>query len=236
MSSPAAPYRLYRHAAQTAYGGAGIALISSFVALGALFSDNGWTLFETLLFSLVGYALPGQLVVAEMVSNNANVVAITIAVLLVNARLLPMTVVTMAMLLAADGKRKTTLADYARAHLVAVTSWVCFLNAHAQVPAHAQCRFFTIMALLLWVSAAAATGLGFYVGKLLPEPWLVGLLFLNPIYFLCMMLNALTKRRDAVAFFLGMAALPFAHAAFPTWDIILVGVVVGNVAFWTVRS
>lgn len=225
------PYHLYWHAARVAYSGAGIALISSFIALGALFSDNGWSLFETILFSLVGYALPGQLVVAEMVSDNANIVAITIAVFLVNARLLPMTVVTFSILLASDGKHKTTLADYARAHLIAVTSWVCFLGARPNVPPALQTRFFTCMAFLLWVSAALATALGFYIGERLPEAWLVGLLFLNPIYFLCMMLNSLANRRDATAFFLGMALLPFVHALSSTWDIIIAGVVAGCVAF-----
>ena len=224
-------YPVKTQAIKTAFSGPGIALMSSFIALGALFSDSGFTMAQAVVFSLIGYALPGQLVVAEMVAGGAAVVAITVAVFLVNARLLPMTVVIISTLLAADNNRPAAAADYARAHLIAVTSWVCFNDTYERVPPAHLRVFFTLMATTLWLCAAAASAIGFIAGERLPHQWLVALLFLNPIYFLCAMLRSIKRRMDIAAFFLGIAALPIAHQFFPDWDIVIVGVVGGGVCF-----
>ena len=218
------------HAIKHAFNGPGIALMSSFITLGALLSDGGFTTMQAILFSLAAYALPGQLVVAEMAAGGASIIAAAIAVFLVNARLLPITVVIISVLLDADDRR-ARIADYARAHLIVFTSWVNFMDTYDRIPKRHRRIHFTYMAVTLWLANAVACLGGFIAGENLPQQWLAALLFLAPINLLCVMLRALKLRMDTAAFFLGCAALPVVHQFFPEWDIVIVGVGIGGACF-----
>ena len=82
-------FQAWRAGCKTVFGSTGFALMSSFAALGALMGDAGFSLLQAMLFSLFGFALPGQLIAAELHAHGAGIVAIGIAVFLVNARLFP---------------------------------------------------------------------------------------------------------------------------------------------------
>ena len=69
-----------------------IALGASFVAIGALLKNLGFTIQESIFSTLLTYALPGSLVMAESMLIGASLVNIFLAVWLVNSRLYPMTV------------------------------------------------------------------------------------------------------------------------------------------------
>ncbi len=69
-----------------------IALGASFVAIGALLKNLGFTIQESIFSTFLTYALPGSLVMAESMLIGASLLNIFLAVWLVNARLYPMTV------------------------------------------------------------------------------------------------------------------------------------------------
>ena len=69
-----------------------IALAASFIAIGALLKNIGFTIQESVFSTFLTYALPGSLVMAESMIVGASLLNIFIAVWLVNARLYPMTV------------------------------------------------------------------------------------------------------------------------------------------------
>ena len=69
-----------------------IALSASFIAIGALLKNLGFTLQESIFSTLLTYAQPGSLVMAESMFVGASLINIFLAVWLVNARLYPMTV------------------------------------------------------------------------------------------------------------------------------------------------
>ncbi|MFM7943964.1 MAG: AzlC family ABC transporter permease [Candidatus Fonsibacter sp.] len=75
-----------------ALGIPGISLAASFFALGALFKNSGLNAIQSFLSTLIGFALPGQVVMAETLIVNGTLLNILIAVFLTNARLYPMTV------------------------------------------------------------------------------------------------------------------------------------------------
>ena len=66
-----------------------IALGASFVAIGALLKNLGFTIQESIFSTLLTYALPGSLVMAESMLIGASLVNIFLAVWLVNSRLYP---------------------------------------------------------------------------------------------------------------------------------------------------
>ena len=69
-----------------------IALAASFIAIGALFKNIGLNITESIFSTLLTYALPGSLIMAESLIVGASLLNIFLAVWLVNARLYPMTV------------------------------------------------------------------------------------------------------------------------------------------------
>ena len=73
-------------------GSPAIALGASFVAIGALLKNLGFTIQESIFSTFLTYALPGSLVMAESMLIGASLINIFIAVWLVNFRLYPMTV------------------------------------------------------------------------------------------------------------------------------------------------
>lgn len=231
----AQPHQVWRAGARTACSGAGLALLSSFTALGALMGEADFSLLQAVAFSLFGFALPGQLVAAELHAHGAGVVAIAITVFLVNARLFPMTVALLPLLVASGEEKPQRLRDMLLAHWIAVTSWVCFLATYAQVAPALRRRYFAVLGGLLWGGAACASVAGFYLGGQLPHQWLVALLFLNPVYFLCLMLASLKQKAHIAAFAGGMLLLPLVHQVSPQWDIVICGAVAG-LSVWLVQG
>ena len=85
-------------------GSPAIALGASFIAIGALLKNLGFSINESIFSTLFTYALPGSLVMAESMIVGASLINIFVAVWLVNARLYPMTVSLMPLVIA----KKTT--------------------------------------------------------------------------------------------------------------------------------
>ena len=75
-----------------------IALGLSFLAIGALLKNLGFTIQESIFSTFLTYALPGSLVMAESILIGVSLLNLFFAVWLVNARLYPMTVSLMPLL------------------------------------------------------------------------------------------------------------------------------------------
>ena len=69
-----------------------IALGCCFIAIGALLKNLGFNIQESIFSTMLTYALPGSLVMAESLLVGASLLNIFLAVWFVNARLYPMTV------------------------------------------------------------------------------------------------------------------------------------------------
>ena len=221
--------KIWRRALKQSFSGAGIALASSFFAIGTLLNDVGWSLWESIFCSFIVFALPGQLTAAELSAHEAGLVVIGVSVLLVNFRLLPMTVALMPLLRPPSRRDKY---DWLIAHLIAVTSWVSFMSTYQQIPLADRYRYFALMGIVFWLIGIVATVAGYFIASALP-PWLLtGLLFLNPLYFLMMMLNSVSRQADKAAMVLGLLLLLPMRMIDPHWDIIICGIVGGGVAFY----
>ena len=96
-----------------------IALGVSFIAIGALLRNLGFTIQESIFSTFLTYALPGSLVMAESMLIGASLINIFIAVWLVNARLYPMTVALMPLLMHENQPRWKY---YLSCHFIAVSS------------------------------------------------------------------------------------------------------------------
>jgi len=72
-----------------------VVLTGGMIGFGALAQESGFNVLEAVLATILIWALPGQIVLADMHAAGANTWAIVIAVSIANLRFLPMTIAVM---------------------------------------------------------------------------------------------------------------------------------------------
>ena len=213
---------------RAAIGVPGIILSATYVGFGSLVRESGLTFLQGLTSTATAWAAPGQVILAELYAVGASVLVITLAVALTNARLLPMTVALMPHLRA---RRTPIWAYYLAAHYIAVTGWAQALRVCPDLPPEQRLPYFLGCAVTLWVCTLFATALGFLLAGSVPQTLATGLVFLNPVYFMLVLMMDLRQRARSYALVLGALCGPLFHTATPEWGLLLTGLVAGSAAY-----
>ena len=213
---------------KVALGVPALVLGASFVGFGALVRQAGLSVWHGLFSSATAWALPGQVALVELYSVGASVLAVTLAVALVNARLLPMTIVVMP-LLRAPGRPRWQY--YLAANWVAVTGWAAQMRHGPGLPPEQRLSFFGGFAAVLWISTLFGTAAGYFLAGNVPPAVSLGLVFLNPIYFMLVFAAEWRQRARALALVIGAVAGPILHLLSPDWGLLATGFLAGSAAF-----
>lgn len=219
----------FKRGCRTALGIPGISLAASFFALGALFKNLGLNATQSFLSTLIGFALPGQLVMAETLIVNGTLLNILIAVFLTNARLYPMTVNLVPVI---RQNNRPRWHYYFLAHFIAVTSWVYMLSNYNKINKENRFSFFLGLGVTLWVLSTIATVIGFYTAGIISKKVFVAIIFLNPIYFMCMIVSVLNKLHIILTVFLSIILAPILFLVTPDWSVLLAGVISGIISYF----
>ena len=219
----------FKKGCRTALGIPGISLAASFFALGALFKNSGLNAMQSFLSTLIGFALPGQLVMAETLIVNGTLLNILIAVFLTNARLYPMTVNLVPVI---RQNNRPRWHYYFLAHFIAVTSWVYMLSNYNKINKENRFSFFLGLGVTLWVLSTIATVVGFYTAGIISKKVFVAIIFLNPIYFMCMIVSVLNKLHIILTVFLSIILAPILFLVTPDWSVLLAGVISGIISYF----
>jgi len=83
----------------------------------------------------------------------------------------------------------------------------------------------------LWAMCLVTTTLGFYLTGLLPGYVTLGLVFLNPIYFMLVFVADARHRARILALVVGALLGPPLHLVSPDWGLLATGVAAGTIAF-----
>ena len=177
----------------------GIALGASFIAIGALLKDIGFTIQESIFSSFLIYALPGSLVLAESTIIGASFLNIFLAVWLVNARLYPMTVSLMPLVIS---KNQPKWKYYLSCHFVAVSSWLILKSNYKKIDKEQRIDFWIGIGTATWLIAIFATILGYISADYLNKDMMIGLAIVNPIYFMCAMIGVMNSKSISIDIFL----------------------------------
>lgn len=205
-----------------------LVLAASFLGFGSLIRESHFSLWVGLVSTAATWALPAQLVMLELHAVGASLAAITLAVLMTNARLMPLCITLLPVL------RDRTLPRwqlYAVAHVVAVTSWAFGLRRCQQLPDLDRFPFFAGAASTMWAVTVVSTGVGFFLSAGLPAPVSLGLVFLNPIYFMLLFADDLRQRGRVMGLALGAVLGPSLHLLTPDWGLTIAGFTGGTLAF-----
>jgi len=165
-----------------------IALGCCFVAIGALLKNLGFNIQESIFSTLLIYALPGSLVMAESLLVGASLLNIFLAVWLVNARLYPMTVSLMPLLMHESQPRWKY---YLSCHFIAVSSWLIMKSNYKSIERKHRIDFWIGIGSATWTVAIVSTVIGFLAADYLNKDMMIGLAIVNPVYFMCMMVGAM---------------------------------------------
>ena len=209
-------------------GSPAIALGASFIAIGALLKNLGFSIQESIFSTFLTYALPGSLVMAESMLIGASLINIFIAVWLVNARLYPMTVSLMPLL---KHQSQPRWKYYLSCHFVAVSSWLILKNNYKDIEKKYRVDFWIGIGTATWLIAIFSTIIGYFSADYLNKDAMIGLAIVNPIYFLCVMVGVMKSKNISTAIILGSILGPIFYFISPEWCILFGGVVAGSIAF-----
>jgi len=205
-----------------------IALGCCFIAIGALLKNLGFNIQESIFSTMLTYALPGSLVMAESLLVGASLLNIFLAVWFVNARLYPMTVALFPLMM---HKSQPKWKYYFSCHFIAVSAWLIMKSNYKKIPKNFRIDYWIGIGSATWSVAVLGTFIGFYISEYLNKDMLIGLAILNPIYFLCMMVGAAKTIQITLSVLLGIILGPVFFYFSPEWSILLGGVVGGTIAY-----
>ena len=206
-----------------------LALGVSFVAIGALLKNLGFTIQESILSTFLTYALPGSLIMAESMFIGASLLNIFLAVWLVNARLYPMTVSLMPLLI---HKNQPRWKYYLSCHFIAVSSWLIMKSKYLEIEKEHRIDFWMGIGTATWLVGILSTVLGYIAADYLNKDMMIGLAIVNPVYFMCMMIGAMKTIQISTSIILGAMLGPLFYFVSPEWCILYGGFVAGTIAFF----
>ena len=155
---------------------------------------------------------------AESMLIGASLINIFIAVWLVNARLYPMTVALMPLLMHENQPRWKY---YLSCHFIAVSSWLIMKDNYENIEKENRIDFWIGIGTATWSVAIFATVIGFIASDFLNKDMLIGLAIVNPIYFICMMIGAMKTLQISVSVILGAIFGPAFYFISPEWCILI---------------
>jgi len=203
-------------------------LFGTYIGIGALCHDFGFTIGWSLLATILIWAGPAQVILVSTLGSGGSLIEAAIAVGLSAVRLLPM-VVTMLPMLRRPGMR--TWKVLLPAHFTAVSLWVEALRLLPKVPREGRVAFCNGLGTGYGACAISATAVGFYLAASLPPLMSAALLFLTPLAFLMSALRNARMLIDRFALGLGLLLGPL----FASWqiglDLMWSGVAAGTAAY-----
>ena len=161
-------------------------------------------------------------------ATGAGLAGLIFAVALTNARLLPMTVT---LIPALSDPRWPRRLYYFAAHFIAVTAWTVTMQRYPDIPRAHRLPFFIAFGLTLWSICMLGTIAGFFLVGMVPPAVGLGLVFLNPIYFMLMFVADFRLPARALALTFGAIAGPLLQSLDPEWGLLAAGLLAGSAAF-----
>lgn len=218
-------------AVKEALGFPSATLVAGMMGFGALVNESGMSLAIALGATAGIWGLPGQLAFVELYAAGSELIVIALAVSLANARFLPMSV-AMLPLLQTGLRNRAWLAGLA--HLMSLNSWAALLRVSGDYASSERRLYFSVFAGVCMTAALVGTTVGFFLTTQLPRSIVLGLVFLNPVFF-ALLFASLKGRSTAIALILGAVAGPLFHLVSADWGLLATGIVAGSVAFWVSR-
>jgi predicted branched-subunit amino acid permease len=201
-------------------------LFAGMVGFGAMGKTNGMDVWFTSATSFLMFALPGQVVLLEMAITGSSVLAIALAVTLTSTRFITMTVTLFPQFHEKDRNHGL----YASVHLLAMTAWAISMREFQTIEAKHRLSYFIGLGLLCWLISVPGTILGYYLAGMVPPAITLGLVFINPLFFL-LTFTEVKVWINRIAIGLGFVLGPFFFILDRDTSLLTTGLVAGTAAY-----
>jgi predicted branched-subunit amino acid permease len=205
-----------------------LVLVGTYVGVGALAHEYGFSLAWVLASTVLVWAAPAQVILLSALGAGASPLEAALAVGLSGVRLLPMVVSLLALIKQPDTRSRDLILP---AHLTAVSMWVEALRLAPTLPRAQRIAFCNGLGVAFLVAAHAGAVVGFYLAASLPALLNAGLLFLTPMSFLSSTARNAKLLADRLALGLGLAIGPLLAYAGVGLDLMWTGVIAGTCAY-----
>jgi predicted branched-subunit amino acid permease len=203
-------------------------LLGTYVGIGALSHDFGFTITWTLVATVLIWAGPAQVIYVSTLGGGGSLIEVALAVGLSGVRLLPMVVSMLPMVTRPDARGWKLVLP---AHLTAVSVWVEAVRLLPKVPRAGRIAFLNGLGTGYAIAATAAATAGYFLAAKMPSVVSAALLFLTPLAFLMSTARNARMLVDRLALGLGLVLGPL----FAWWqiglDLMWSGIVAGTAAY-----
>lgn len=205
-----------------------LVLFATYIGIGALAHDSGFSLFWALLSTVLIWAGPAQIILISTLGSGATALQAAIAVTLSAIRLFPMVVSVLPMLRGPKTRKRDLILP---SHFIAITLWVECFRVLPQVPRERRIAFTCGLGTGLVTACSLATAVGYGLAANLPPLLGAAILLLTPLAFLLSTARNSARLSDALALVLGLALFPVVARYQTGVDILISGLVAGSIGY-----
>jgi predicted branched-subunit amino acid permease len=205
-----------------------LVLFATYLGIGALAHDTGFSLGWVLASTALVWAGPAQIILISTLGSGATVLQAAIAVGVSAIRLFPMVVSVLPMMRTPQTKRRDLVLV---THFIAVTLWVECVRLLPQVPRKRRIPFTLGLGVGLCLVCLSANALGYGLAARLPPLLGAAILLLTPLAFLLSTARNCRQLSDVLALVLGLALFPLVSLLNTGVDILISGITAGTIAY-----
>jgi predicted branched-subunit amino acid permease len=205
-----------------------LVLFGTYIGIGALAHDLGFSVGWVVLSTLLVWAAPAQVILITALGGGARLIEVALAVALSGVRFLPMVVALLPMLRAPDTSRWRLLLP---AHFTAVSVWIETLRLAPRQPREYRIALANGIGTGLVTVAAGASIIGYYLAGQVPTMLAAALLFLTPLSFLMSTVRNSRQLVDRLSLLLGLGLAPALAVSGVGLDLLWTGIGGGTLAY-----
>jgi predicted branched-subunit amino acid permease len=205
-----------------------LVLAGTYIGIGALAHDFGFSSLWLALSSMLVWAAPAQVILVSALGNGASLIEAAIAVTLSAIRLFPMVVALLPLL---RGQGTPTRDLLLPAHFTSVSMWVESLRLLPGLPRERRIAFCNGLSVGYMGTAVSFGFVGYYLAAGLPKLFAGALLFLTPMAFLISTARNCRLMVDKLALGLGLLLGPLFVVYHVELDLMWTGLGGGTLAY-----
>lgn len=205
-----------------------LVLAGTYIGIGALTHDYGFSSWWLALSSLLVWAAPGQVILISSLGTGAAPLEAAIAVTLSAIRLFPMVVALLPLLRGPETRTRDLLLP---THFTSVSMWVELLRLLPGLPRERRIAFCNGLSVGYMGTAVTFGFVGYYLAAGLPPLFAGALLFLTPMSFLISTARNARVLVDRLALALGLALGPLLAYWHVGLDLMWTGLIGGSLAY-----
>jgi predicted branched-subunit amino acid permease len=205
-----------------------LVLIGTYVGIGALAHDYGFSLAWMMLSTVLIWAGPAQVILLSALGTGAALFEVALAVFLSAVRFLPMVVALLPLLRGPRTRLRDLLLP---AHFTAASMWVESFRLLPPLPQEQRLPFCNGLAVGFMLSGHIGTVIGFYLAASLPAILTATLLFLTPMSFLVSTARNSVTLVNRLALAFGLVVSPLLTYFQVGLDLMWTGLIAGSAAY-----